>query len=156
MKSLREKPWNIRVALLLVAVWAIWLLAFNVWSWNVSELRSGDVYIGYTVVSAMAAAAVLIGLVAAIWRPGTGAVAGGLVVTGVAAIGCAYAVNGLAHWGELVDDVPDRTTPWVPLDSIGALPFAVLLASGIVLLIGGIAHVRHASHGTTPHAGATA
>jgi hypothetical protein len=155
MKRLRETSSNVLVALLLAAVWAVWLLAFNVWSWNVSELRSGDVYIGYAVWSAVPAAVVLIGLVAAIWRPGVGEVAGGLVVTGVAAIGCADAVNRLAHWGEIMD-VPDRTTPWVLLDSIGSLPYTVLLASGIVLLVGGIAHVRHASHGPTPHAGANA
>ena len=37
---MRESPSYVRVASLLVAVWAVWLLAFVVWAWTVPELKS--------------------------------------------------------------------------------------------------------------------
>ena len=40
MKRIYETTWYVRVASLLVAVWAVWLLAFNVWSLTVDEPRS--------------------------------------------------------------------------------------------------------------------
>jgi len=149
-ERLREQPWYLRVALLLIAGWAVWLLAFNVWAWTVSELKSANVYVGYTVVSVMALGAVTIGLAAAIWRPGWGAIAGGLLVTVVAVAGSGDAVNKMNHWGGIgkfgIVHTPDRTTPWVPLDSLGSVPYWVLLPAGVVLLVGGVIRVVRATY----------
>jgi hypothetical protein len=146
-----------RVVLLLVAAWAVWLLAFNVWAWTVPELKSENVYVGYTVVSVMASVAVAIGLVAAIWRPGWGAIAGGLLVTVVAVAGSGDAVNKMDHWGEVgklgLVHTPDRTTPWVPLDSLGSVPYLMLLVAGVLLLVGGVVRVVRATHFSPPEEG---
>jgi len=66
--AMREKPWYVRVALLLTGVWAVWLFAFVVWGWSFSELRSAphNGALSYTAVSVMAFVVVAIGLFAAI------------------------------------------------------------------------------------------
>ena len=160
MKTLREKPWSVRVALLLAAVWAVWLLAFNVWAMNIEELQTeNNLYMDLLVFSVMAFIAVAIGLVAAMRWPGWGATAAGLAVTLVAAIGCNSSVGALRNWGEIrIGTASGRSTssPWVLLDSIAAIPYWVLLVAGVLLLVGGIAQVVHRTHGSTPHAGAAA
>ena len=98
---------------------------------------------------------VAIGLIAAIRRPGWGEIGGGLVVTLLAQWGSRGAVTELRNWGELVMSLnEDRGTPWVPLDSLDLVPYWVLLVAGVLLLVGGIAHVLHPTRGSTPHAGA--
>ena len=144
MKTLRETTWYVRVASLLVAVWAVWVVAFGVWAWTVPELASPntDMRVGYAASSVIGLAVAAIGLVVAIRSPGRGAIGGGLLVTLYAALFSVVAVNALMHWGEIVDPRPSRTTPWVPLDSLAALPFLALLVAGVLLLVGGIVHVR--------------
>jgi hypothetical protein len=44
----------------------------------------------------------------------------------------------------------------VALDGLDLVPFFVLLAVGVLLLVGGVVYVLHPTHGTTPHAGAAA
>lgn len=157
MKTLREKPWYVRAALLLVAVWAVWLFAFVVWAANTVELQTeNNLYMDVVVWSVMAFIAVAIGLVFA-QKPGWGEIVGGLLVTAVAGFFCWYSVDALRHWGEIqIGTASGRSTssPWVVLDSIWNLPFWVLLVAGAVLLVGGIVHVVHLTHGTTPRAGA--
>jgi hypothetical protein len=143
--AMREKPWYVRVASLLAAVWAVSVVAFNVWAWTVPELASPDrdgLY-EYAAFSVIGLAVAAIGLVAAISSPGWGAIGGGLWVTLYAALLSPFAVTALTHWGEIVDPDQGRTTPWVPLDSLGVAPFLVLLVAGVLLLVGGIVHVWH-------------
>lgn len=155
---LREAPWSVRVAVLLVAAWAVWLLAFVAWAWSTSEWHkpaaNDELYFGYTVICVLMIAVAAIGVVAAIRRPGRGEIGGGLLVTLLAQWGSREAVTDLKRWGELDD--PGRGTPWVPLDSLGFVPSWVLLVAGILLLVGGIVRVRRPTHGSTPHAGAPA
>lgn len=158
MKSLREKPWSVRIALLLVAVWALWLLAFVGWAGTVPELHkpaaNDEIYFGYTVMSVVAFVVVAAGVIAAIRWPGWGEVGGGLLVTALAQWGSREAVTRLQHWGEADD--PGRGSPWVPLDSLASVPYWVLLVAGVVLLVGGIVHELQPTHGSTPRAGAAA
>lgn len=153
-----EKPWHVRASSLLVAVWAAWLLAFVVWAWAAPELRAGDnVALGYTMVSLMALVAVAVGIVVAARRPGWGAIVGGLLVTLVGTAGSAVAVDKLNHWDEVGDyglvRAPGRTTPWVPLDSLGFVPYWALLAVGIVLVAGGVVQVLRATRFAMPAEG---
>lgn len=164
MKTLREKPWYVRVASLLVAVWAVWLLAFVVWGWTIEEWHKPtvdeevEVSLDYTVSSVLACIFAVSSVFAAIRWPGWGAIGAGLVVTFVAQWVSRDAVSELRHWGEFVDGGSwtsmERDYPWVPLDGLDLVPYWLLLVVGVLLLVGGIVHVVHPAHGTTPHAGA--
>jgi hypothetical protein len=147
VKHLRAASWTVRAALLLVAVWAVWLLAFVVWALTVPELKSADAASSYAVQSALILLVVVIGLLAAVWRPGWGAIGGGLLVTLLAAPQGGAAVNGLTHWGEATMGDQGRTTPWVPLDSIAGVPYWVLLVAAVLLVVGGVDHVLHPTNG---------
>ena len=159
MKRLREAPVFVRVALLLVAVWAVWLLAFVVWAANTAELQTeNNLYMDLVVWSVMAFVAVAIGLVFAL-KPGWGEIIGGLLVTAVAGFFCWFSVDALRHWGEIqigTSSGRSESSPWVVLDSIWNLPFWVLLAAGVLMVVGGIVHLAHPTHHATPHAGVTA
>jgi len=149
VKHLRAASWTVRAALLLVAVWAVWLLAFVVWALTVPELKSADAASSYAVQSALIFAVVVVGLVAAVWQPGWGAIGGGLVVALLAGSqGGGLGVNGLSHWGEALLGGQRRTTAWVPLDSIAGVPYWVLLVAGVLLVVGGANHVvAHPANG---------
>jgi hypothetical protein len=158
VKSLREKPWHVRGALLLVAVWVVWLFAWIVWAGTIPEWHkpaaNDEVAFGYMVWMVMIYIVVVAGLFAAFLSPGWGAIGGGLLVTLVAQWGSRYALDRLQHWGELED--PGRGSPWVPLDSLAVVPFFVLLPAGVLLVVGGIVHLVRPTHRSTPHAGAAA
>ena len=145
MTRLRETPTYVRASLLLVAVWAVWVVAFNVWAWTVPELASPnrDGLHEYAMFSAIGLAVAAIGLLTAIRAPGWGAIGGSLLATMYAALLSVYAVTAVTHWGEVVDPRQGRTTPWEPLDSLAGLPFLALLVVGVLLLVGGIVHVWH-------------
>lgn len=159
VKILREKPWHVRGALLLVAVWAVWLFAWIVWAGTIPELSkpaaNDEVAFGYMVWMVGTYIVVVAGLFAAFLAPGWGAIGGGLLVTLVAQWASRMEVDNLRHWGE-GNQLIERGTPWVPFDDLAGLPFFVLLPAGVLLVVGGIIHVIHAAHGTTPHASAAA
>jgi hypothetical protein len=80
-------------------------------------------------------------------------------VTLVAVLGCNASVSALRNWGEIrIGKASGRSmsSPWVPLDSLSTLPYWVLLVAGVLLVVGGIVHVLHPTHGSTPHVGAAA
>jgi hypothetical protein len=148
LRHLQAASWHVRAASLLVGVWSVWLLAFVVWAWAVPELRSGDGALDYMVVSAVILVVVAAGLVLAIWRPGKGAIGGGVLVTVIAAAQGGAAVDELAHWGETAEATTwVRSATWVPLDSLGSVPYWVLLAAGVLLVLGGVDHVLRSADG---------
>jgi hypothetical protein len=151
LNSLREKPWHVQIALLLTGVWAVWLFAFVVWALTVPELRSGagwDASSSYAIESVVILAFVVAGLTAAVWQPGWGAVGGGLVMALLAGSqGGGRGVNGLTHWGDVLLGDQGRTTSWVPLDSISGVPYWVLLVASVLLVVGGVAHLRYPMDG---------
>ena len=96
---------------------------------------------------------VVAGLFAAFQSPGWGAIGGGLLVTLVAQWASRMEVDNLQHWGP-GNEIIERGSPWVPFDDLAGLPFFVLLPAGVLLVVGGIAHVVRSRHASTPHVGA--
>jgi hypothetical protein len=140
-------------------VWAVWLAAFVGWAMNTEELGTeNNLYMEVLVFSVMAFIAVAIGLVLTC-KHRWGDIAGGLLVTLVAAIGCQISVGALRNWGEIqigTSSGRSMSSPWVPLDSLSTVPYWVLLVAGVLLVVGGIVQVAHPTHRSTPHAGAAA
>jgi hypothetical protein len=147
--SLRDSTsWFVRVAVLVLVVWLAWAVGWFVWAASDSALRSADAHMGFMVYVVMVAIAACVCVVAAVQGPGMGEVVGGLILTGIGIIGGTWAAVQLLRWGEIVDRAPDRVTPWVPWDSLAALPFTLLLPAGILLLVGGIKHEHEKTHGS--------
>lgn len=161
LNSLREKPWHVRIALLLTGVWAVWVVAWIVWAGTIAEWQkpaaNEDRAFEYLVWMALFYIVVVAGLFAAFLSPGWGAIGGGLLITLLAQWASRIAVDDLRHWGPAGNetDLIERGSSWVPFDDLDALPFFVLLPAGVLLVVGGLVHVLHAAHGATPHAGAT-
>jgi hypothetical protein len=147
MKLRDSESRHVRWAALLMLVWLLWTVGMVAWAQSVAELRLGsspEEYVEWLVVVALAAIACL-GVAARV--PAWGAVGGGLLLTAIGGVAVSIAARQLAHWGEIVDPIPERTE-WNPWDSLAALPFTLAVPAGLVLLLGGRKRVLRQAQGS--------